>query len=186
MTTQKDLEDLSDGDCSHGVHGPWCREWRRMEETLKALTEATQLFVTALDKFEATEDMHDDIEKAGYAVDHYRGLLDTALANAKDKSRKVRTVSVAPNLVKDAERALRTTGPEPVSEREVRVRDALTRLLEHIVPSDYTLDLDTHDDDGKPRDPIASPPSSLVPSERSYTVVPEFNEAGEPTYPEEK
>lgn len=39
-----------------------------------------QHFVLALDKFETTEDLNDDIEKAGYEVDRCRKLLNVALA----------------------------------------------------------------------------------------------------------
>lgn len=30
------MAEIRDGDCSHGVHGPWCREWRSMEARAEA------------------------------------------------------------------------------------------------------------------------------------------------------
>lgn len=42
-----EASDIQAGDCSHGVHGPWCREWRKME---KHLTEATELLTDAANR----------------------------------------------------------------------------------------------------------------------------------------
>lgn len=41
-------EDAPDEECSHGVHGPWCREWTRMQKRAEAAEAARSMLRAAL------------------------------------------------------------------------------------------------------------------------------------------